>query len=115
MGRNDRPCGKAGEGMTDEEKKEYMASFMEQTKKYCRIDYDDDDSLIEMTIEAIFEKLGELIPNFNPYAMTSRQKLLAMMYVKNHYDHPDAYQGNDKKLSNAASSMLLNEMYGGGA
>lgn len=105
---------KAGEGMTDEEKKEYTASFVAQTKKYCRIDYEDDNDIVEMVIEAVLEKLGELIPNFNPYAMTSRQKLLAMMFVKDQYDHPDAYQGSDKTLSNAASSMLLNEMYKGG-
>ena len=105
---------KAGEGMTDEEKKKYMDAFVAQTKKYCRIDYDDDEDIIQIIIDAVFEKLGELIPDFSPYKMTSRQKLMVMMFVKDRYDHPDAYQGNDKKLSNAASSMLLSEMYGGG-
>lgn len=105
---------KAGEGMTDEEKKEYMAALVAQTKKYCRIDYDDDEDILEMMVAASLEKLGELIPNFNPYQMTGRQKLLAMAFAKDLYDHPDAYQGNDKKLSNSVSSMLLNEMYAGG-
>lgn len=100
--------------MTDEEKKEYMSALVAQTKKYCRIDYDDDEDIVKTIIETVFEKLGELIPDFNPYAMTSRQKLLTMMFVKDQYDNPDAYQGNDKKLSNAVSSMLLNEMYRGG-
>lgn len=104
---------KAGEGMTDEEKGKYMDAFVEQTKKYCRIDYDDDEDIVKTVIEMVFEKLRELIPNFNPYAMTSRQKLLTMIFVKDQYDNPDAYQGNEKKLSNAVSSMLLNEMYGG--
>ena len=99
--------------MTDKKKKEYMDALVEQTKKYCRIDYDDDEDIVKTIIEAVFEKLNELIPNFNPYAMTSRQKLLTMTFVKDQYDHPDAYQGNDKKLSNAVSSMLLSEMYGG--
>ena len=100
--------------MTDEEKKEYMDSFVEQTKKYCRIDYDDDEDIIQMMIESVFEKFIELIPKFEPYAMTSRQKLLVMIFVKDQYDNADAYIGNDKKLSNAASSMLLSEMYKGG-
>lgn len=100
--------------MTDEEKKEYMQSLVAQTKKYCRIDYDDDEDIIEIMIETIFEKLGELIPGFNPYAMTIRQRMLTMIFVKDQYDHTDAYQGNDKKLSNAVSSMLLSEMYRGG-
>lgn len=105
---------KAGEGMTDEGKKKYMDVFVSQTKKYCQIDYDDDEDIIQIIIDAVFEKLGELIPDFSPYEMTSRQKLTAMMFVKDRYDNRDAYQGNDKKLSNAASSMLLSEMYGGG-
>lgn len=101
--------------MTDEEKKEYMIELVIQTKKYCRIDYDDDEDIIETMIEAVFEKLQELIPGFNPYAMTSRQRLLTMMFVKDQYDHTEVYHENDKKLSNAVSSMLLSEMYKGGS
>lgn len=101
--------------MTDEEKQKYLNDFVEQTKKYCRIDYDDDEDIVKMMVEMVFEKLGELIPNFNPYAMTSRQKILTMKFVKEQYDNPDAYHQSDKKLSNATSSMLLSEMYGGGS
>lgn len=101
--------------MTDEEKKAYMTALVAQTKTYCRIDYDDDENIIEMIIEAVFEKLGELIPGFNPYEMTSRQRLLTMMFVKDQYDHKDTYHESDKKLSNAVSSMLLSEMYKGGS
>ncbi len=100
--------------MTDEEKKEYMTALVIQTKKYCRIDYDDDEDIIEMMIETVFEKMHELIPGFNPYEMTSRQRILTMMFVKDQYDHTDVYQESDKKLSNAVSSMLLSEMYKGG-
>lgn len=91
-----------------------MAALVAQTKKYCRIDYDDDDDIIETMIETVFEKLGELIPGFSPYAMTSRQRLLTMVFVKDQYDHTDAYNEADKRLSNAVSSMLLSEMYKGG-
>lgn len=101
--------------MTDEEKQKYLNDFMELTKKYCRIDYDDDEDIVKMMVEAVFEKMGELIPNFNPYAMTSRQKILIMKFVKEQYDNLDAYHQSDKKLSNATSSMLLSEIYGGGS
>lgn len=101
--------------MSDKEKEEYMDALVVQIKKYCRIDYDDDEDIVKTIIDAVFEKLNELIPDFNPYDMTSRQKLLTMTFVKDLYDHMDAYQGNDKKLSNAVSSMLLSEMYGRGS
>lgn len=99
--------------MTDEEKQEYIDAFAIQTKKYCRIDYEDDDDIVKTMIEATFEKMQELLPNFNPYAMTSRQKILVMAFVKDHYDNPDAYRESGRLLSNAFSSMLLSEMYGG--
>lgn len=101
--------------MTDDEKKEYMDALVEQTKKYCRIDYEDDDDIVKTMIETVFTKLGELIPNFDPYALTSRQKLLTMAFVKDLYDNTEAYHGSEKKLSNAVSSMLLSEIYGGGS
>lgn len=100
--------------MTDEEKKEYMAEFALRTKTYCHIDYDDDDEIIKMIIEATLDELGDLIPGFDPYAMTSRQKLLVMMFVNDQYDHRDVYQDRGQVLSNAASSALLSEMYRGG-
>lgn len=100
--------------MTDKEKREYMEDVVMQTKKYCHIDYDDDEDIVEIIIEAVFEKMHELIPGFDRYAMTSRQRLLMMMLVNDQYDHTDAYHETDKKLSNAASSMLLSEMYGRG-
>jgi uncharacterized phage protein (predicted DNA packaging) len=98
--------------MTDDDKQAYIYVLLKQIKKYCRIDYDDDEDIVQMMMEAAFEKLGELIPGFDPYAMTSRQKLLLMMLVKDQYDNKDIY-GEEKRLSHAASSMLLNEIYKG--
>lgn len=100
--------------MTEEEKKAYMYVFINQLKTYCHIDYDDDDDVIQTITEAVFEKLGELIPDFNPYAMTGRQRLIAMMFAKEQYDNRAAYQTADSRLTNAASSMLLSEIYKGG-
>lgn len=101
--------------MTELEKKEYMDALTAKTKKYCRIDYDDDEDIIQIMIEAVFEKLMELIPGFDPFVLTNRQQLLVMGFVKDQYDNTDVYQEADKKLSPAFSSMLLSEMYKGGS
>ncbi|MCI8713094.1 MAG: phage gp6-like head-tail connector protein [Ruminococcus sp.] len=100
--------------MTEEEKEAYTEEFVERVKNYCRIDYDDDEDILKIMVEAVMEKLEELIPRFDRYAMTARQTLLAMAFVKDYYDNAETYQGAEKRLSNATSSMLLSEMYGGG-
>ena len=56
----------------------------------------------------------DLIPGFDLYAMTSRQRLIVLITVKNLYDNREKYT-ETKQLSNAVSSMLLKEMYGGAA
>ena len=84
--------------------------------KYNHIDYDDDKDIVETMVEAIAsEELMELIPNFDRNNLTSRQKLLAFMSVKELYDNRDKYRSDTKTLSAAVSSMLLKEIYGGAA
>jgi Ca2+-binding EF-hand superfamily protein len=102
--------------MTDEEKKEYRDKLVEDCMKYNHIDYDDDKDIVETMVEAIAsEELMELIPNFDRNNLTSRQKLLAFMSVKELYDNRDKYRSDTKTLSAAVSSMLLKEIYGGAA
>ena len=102
--------------MTDEEKKEYRDKLVEDCMKYNHIDYDDDKDIVETMVEAIVsEELMELIPNFDRNNLTSRQKLLAFMSVKELYDNRDKYRSDTKTLSAAVSSMLLKEIYGGTA
>ena len=102
--------------MTDEEKKEYRDKLVEDCMKYNHIDYDDDKDIVETMVEAIAsEELMELIPNFDWNNLTSRQKLLAFMSVKELYDNRDKYRSDTKTLSAAVSSMLLKEIYGGAA
>ena len=47
---------KAGEGMTDEEKKEYRANMIELCKTYCHIDYDDDAEIVELMFDTTMEE-----------------------------------------------------------
>ena len=62
--------------MTDEEKKEYRDKLVEDCMKYNHIDYDDDKDIVETMVEAIAsEELMELIPNFDPYNLTARQRV----------------------------------------
>ena len=105
---------KAGEGMTDEEKKEYRAEMIELCKKYCHIDYDDDAEIVALMFDTTMEDMENLIPSFDRYAMTSRQRLLACISTKELYDHREEYQKETRTLTNAVSSMLLKEIYRGG-
>ena len=114
MGRDDCSCMKAGEGMTDEEKKEYRAGMIELCKTYCHIDYDDDAEIVALMFDTTMEDMENLIPSFDRYAMTSRQKLLACISTKELYDHREEYQKETRTLTNAVSSMLLKEIYKGG-
>ncbi len=99
--------------MTEEEKQEYRQKLINTCKVYCHIDYDDDMEIVELMFDVTMEEMIELIPNFNQYNMTSRQKLLAFASVKELYDNREKYQKDIKVLSNAVSSMLLKEIYGG--
>lgn len=99
--------------MTDEEKKEYREKLIADFKMYSRIDYDDDTEVVELVLDATIEELTALIPDFDPYNMTSRQRLLTLVFTKELYDNRDKYQKDTKSMANAVSSMLLKEKYGG--
>ena len=100
---------KAGEAMTDEEKKEYREKLIADFKTYNHIDYDDDTEIIELLLDTVFEELGDLIPDFDPYTMKSRQRLLTLVFLKELYDNREKYQKDSKGVSNAVASMLLKE------
>ena len=78
-------------------------------------DYDDDIEILELMLDTTLDEMTELIPNFDQYSLTSRQKLLAFISVKELYDNRDKYRSDTKLLASAASSMLLKEIYGGAA
>lgn len=99
--------------MTNAEKEAYKKTVISECMKYAHIDYNDDIDIIGIMLDATFEELTELIPNFDPYNMTSRQKLLILTFVKELYDNREKYQKDVKIVTNAVSSMLLKEIYGG--
>lgn len=75
----------------------------------------DDIEILELMLDTTLDEMTELIPNFDRNNLTSRQKLLAFMSVKELYDNRDKYRSDTKTLSAAVSSMLLKEIYGGAA
>lgn len=90
---------------------------LEEIKQYIRVDYTDDDSLIELMIDAVVDEMQELIPKFDPENPTNRQKLLICSYVKELYDKRDRTYNNGKVSSDSTErirytvqSMLLKEM-----
>lgn len=99
--------------MTDEEKKKYRDDLISMCKLYCYVDYDDDIQILELMLDVTMDEMTELIPNFDRYNLSSRQKLLAFVSVKELYDNREKYGNDVKQLTNAVSSMLLKEIYGG--
>ena len=47
-----------------------------EVKQYIRVDYTDDDELIELMLNATLDEMKELIPSFDPDKITNRQKIL---------------------------------------
>lgn len=82
---------------------------LEELKAYCRIDYDDDDDVIRLIYSAVLEEMKDLIREFDAEALTSRQKLLICMYVKEAYDNRDRTAPTDDKVRFAVQSMMLKE------
>jgi uncharacterized phage protein (predicted DNA packaging) len=99
--------------MTDEEKEQARKKLLEECKKYNHIDYEDDEDIIELMIDVVFEEMEELIPGFNSENLSARQRLLVLISVKDLYDNREKYGKDEKKMQNAVSSMLLKEIYGG--
>lgn len=86
-----------------------------EVKDYLRVDYDDDDALINLMYDAIMDEMRELIPKFDADNLTNRQKLLILAYVKELYDNRGemsrAISANAaEKVRFAVRSMMLKEM-----
>ncbi len=98
--------------MTDGEKSAYKNELIATCKVYCHIDYSEDDEIVKLMLDAAIVEMSELIPKFDKYGMTARQKLLAFTSVKELYDNREKYQKDTTELTNAVSSMMLKEIYG---
>ena len=89
---------------------------LKELKQYLRVDYTDDDSMIELMHDAVIDEMKELIPSFDPEKPPNRQKILICSYAKELYDHRDRMYNNGKITSDsteriryAIQSMMLKE------
>lgn len=84
---------------------------LEYIKNFIRVDYDDDDEIIELMYNATLQEMGELIEDFNAEEPTYRQQILILTSVKELYDDRTKRTAKPEQLRAAISSMLLKEMY----
>lgn len=83
---------------------------IKELKEYLRVDFDDDDAIIRLMLDAVLDEMDEVIPTFDRDAPTSRQKLLICAYVKEVYDGRGNMTASQEKMRYAVHSMMLKEM-----
>lgn len=88
---------------------------MEELKSYIRVDYDDDDALLRLMLDAVLDEMEELIKGFNREKPTNRQKLLILAYVKELYDKRGKITAEEgkEKMRFVVHSMMMKEMLRG--
>lgn len=79
-------------------------------KLYCRIDYDDDDALLELMYETCIQEMKEQIKSFDESNIKARQKMIIACMVKDMYDNRELYEKSQEQMKAAVSSMLLKEV-----
>lgn len=92
---------------------------LDELKCYIRVDYDDDDDLIRLMLDAVLDEMDELIRGFDREHPTNRQKLLICAYVKELYDARDLVEGKTgskqketlgaERMRFVVQSMMLKE------
>ena len=81
---------------------------LEEAKNYLRIDYDDDDLLLQSLLVATMDYLRDAINDFDKKAtkekFIKRAKILACVLVQDWYDNRE--QKESKDLTYTARSLL---------
>lgn len=83
---------------------------LDTVKEYVRVDYSDDDKILQIMHDAVIDEMKELIPTFDEQNITSRQKLLILTYIKELYDNRDQMTEKGQDVRYAVRSMMLKEM-----
>lgn len=83
---------------------------LKELKQYLRVDYTDDDALLELIYDAVIDEMKELIPSFDPENPTNRQKILICSHAKELYDQRGSTTASQEKIRYAVRSLLLKEM-----
>ncbi|GAA0115291.1 head-tail connector protein [Clostridium senegalense] len=92
-----------------------MIITLEEAKNYLRIDFEDDDSYINMLIEQAESYLKDCIDNFDTKMQVERfqkkAKLCSMVIVQNMYDERSFSTKDNEKLRYIVASMLMQMNY----
>lgn len=83
---------------------------LETVKLYIRVDYDDDDELITLFLNAVLDGLAEQITDFNKDKPTPRQQVLILASVKELYDNRENRAAKPEALRAAIYTMLIKEI-----
>lgn len=92
-----------------------MIITLEEAKNYLRVDFEDDDSYINMLIEQAEEYLRDCIDNFDTKMQVERfqkkAKLCSMVIIQNMYDERSFITKDNEKLRYIVASMLMQMNY----
>jgi len=89
---------------------------LEQAKNYLRIDFDEDDVLVEMCMESAQQYLKDSIENFEAKAVNEsfekKCRLPILMLIQHQYDSRTAIVTSNQKVDFILSSLMLQLKYG---
>lgn len=88
-----------------------MTLELKTIKQFCRIDYDDDDDLLCIMLQAVYQDMKDLISDFDEKNITPRQQMIVMVSMKSLYDDREKYKKDSELLKTSVSSMLMKEVY----
>ncbi|MEA5073090.1 MAG: head-tail connector protein [Eubacterium aggregans] len=82
----------------------------EDVKKYLRVDYNDDDELIEKFMNAADEELAASIDGYDKSVRSASQEIIICAMVMEMYDNR-GLNGSNKGYSRMVRSMIDHEKY----
>mgnify|MGYP004491846637 FL=1 len=77
--------------------------------QYCRIDYEDDNELLELIYQVVIDEMKDNIKAFDEENITSRQKIILLTSIKNLYDNREKFGNSKEELKVGLSSISLSE------
>ncbi|MHB9927887.1 head-tail connector protein [Clostridium botulinum] len=88
-----------------------MILTLNETKNYLRIDYDDEDIILQLCIDNAEEYIRDAINDFDNKIQIERfqrkAKLLAMMLIQDMFDNRELMTKDNEKYKYIAKSLIM--------
>ncbi|AUN11445.1 head-tail connector protein [Clostridium botulinum] len=88
-----------------------MILTLNETKNYLRIDYDDEDIILQLCIDNAEEYIRDAIDDFDNKIQIERfqrkAKLLAMMLIQDMFDNRELMTKDNEKYKYIAKSLIM--------